>query len=97
MVGSQRQGARVGLDFIKTSQEHPEDEELSWRRSRCDCQANKGLCPCPGKKRGFTMQNHRLFVAALLLVISIGLGGCFHHAQAVAAEPLPPPVTKPLK
>jgi hypothetical protein len=50
-----------------------------------------------GKERGFTMQNHRLFVAALLLAMSIGLGGCFHHAQAVAAEPLPPPVTKPLK
>jgi hypothetical protein len=50
-----------------------------------------------GKKRGFTMKNHRLFVAALLLAMSIGLGGCFHHAQAVAAEPLPPPVIKPLK
>ncbi len=36
-------------------------------------------------------------VAFLLLTLSLGLGGCFHHAQAVAAEPLPPPVSHPLK
>jgi hypothetical protein len=41
---------------------------------------------------------HVNFVAApLLLAMSLGLGGCFHHRQAVAAEPLPPPVSKPLK
>jgi hypothetical protein len=59
--------------------------------------AHEGLCPVRGKKTGFTMQSQKLLVAALLLVMSIGLGGCFHHAQAVAAEPLPLPVTKPLK
>jgi hypothetical protein len=25
------------------------------------------------------------------------LGGCFHHNQAVYAEPLPPPVNAPVK
>jgi hypothetical protein len=75
-------------------QEHPEDKELSCRRSRCDVSHQGSLLGIGQKKRGFTMQNHRLFVAALLVVMSIGLG---HHAQAVAAEPLPPPVTKPLK
>ena len=34
---------------------------------------------------------------SLFLALSLGLGGCFHHAQAVAAEPLPPPVSHPLK
>jgi hypothetical protein len=38
-----------------------------------------------------------LIFGALLIGVSLGLGGCFHHAQAVTAEPLPPPVTKPLK
>ena len=41
------------------------------------------------------MHARKLVVAALLLSVSIGLGGCFHHGQAVAAEPLPPPVSHP--
>jgi hypothetical protein len=36
-----------------------------------------------------------LVIAALLFVVSLGLGGCFHHRQAIAAEPLPPPVSQP--
>jgi len=40
--------------------------------------------------------HHSSVVAALLLAISLGLGGCFHHNQAVYAEPLPPP-NHPLK
>jgi hypothetical protein len=43
------------------------------------------------------MHAHKLVAAALLLAMSLGLGGCFHHRQVVAAEPLPPPVSKPLK
>jgi hypothetical protein len=43
------------------------------------------------------MYIRKLVAAALLLAMSLGLGGCFHHQQAVAAEPLPPPVSKPLK
>ena len=51
-----------------------------------------------GPKNGdFIMHTPKLLVAALLLALSLGLGGCFHHAQAVAAEPLPPPVSHPLK
>ena len=38
------------------------------------------------------MHTRKLVVAFLLIALSLGLGGCFHHAQAVAAEPLPPPV-----
>lgn len=36
---------------------------------------------------------------ALLAIVaaSIALGGCFHHQQAVYAEPLPPISTPPLK
>jgi hypothetical protein len=41
------------------------------------------------------MNARKLVAAALLLAMSLGLGGCFHHQQAVAAEPLPPPVSKP--
>ena len=59
-------------------------EKGNWTRNSrgayhvCDCQPTKSL-PGFGQKNG-VMQNHRLFVAALLLVMSIGLGGCFHHA-----------------
>jgi hypothetical protein len=50
------------------------------------------------KNGDFVMHAHKFVVAAMLLAVSIGLGGCFHHAQAVAAEPLPPPVSHhPLK
>ena len=41
------------------------------------------------------MQVRKAVVAALLLTVSLGLGGCFHHGQAVYAEPLPPPVSHP--
>jgi hypothetical protein len=40
---------------------------------------------------------HNGVVAALLIAIALGLGGCFHHNQAIYAEPLPPPSTHPLK
>jgi hypothetical protein len=40
---------------------------------------------------------HRGVVVALLVAISLGLGGCFHHNQAAYAEPLPPPSNHPLK
>ena len=39
----------------------------------------------------------KLIAGALLIGVTLGLGGCFHHAQAVTAEPLPPPVSPPLK
>jgi hypothetical protein len=39
----------------------------------------------------------KLIAGALLVGVALGLGGCFHHNQAVYAEPLPPPVSKPLK
>ena len=39
----------------------------------------------------------KLIAGALLIGVALGLGGCFHHAQAVTAQPLPPPVSKPLK
>jgi hypothetical protein len=40
----------------------------------------------------------RTIVLLALVATSIALGGCFHHQQAVYAEPLPPPVsTPPLK
>ena len=39
----------------------------------------------------------KLIAGALLVGVAFGLGGCFHHNQAVYAEPLPPPVSKPLK
>ena len=46
----------------------------------------------------FIMHARKLVVAALLLSVSLGLGGCFHHGQAVVAEPLLPPVSHhPLK
>jgi hypothetical protein len=48
-------------------------------------------------KTGIHYAARKLVAAALLLAMSLGLGGCFHHRQAVAAEPLPPPVSKPLK
>jgi hypothetical protein len=33
----------------------------------------------------------RTIVAFVVLAASTMLGGCFHHNQAVYAEPLPPP------
>ena len=39
----------------------------------------------------------KLIAGALLVGVALGLGGCFHHNEAVYAEPLPPPVSKPLK
>lgn len=37
----------------------------------------------------------RIIAAISLIAISLGLGGCFHHAQTAYAEPLPPPVSHP--
>jgi hypothetical protein len=39
----------------------------------------------------------RTVVALAILAASIALGGCFHHRQAVVAEPLPPASHPPLK
>jgi hypothetical protein len=40
----------------------------------------------------------RTIVTLALLASSIMLAGCFHHGQAVYAEPLPPPVAnRPFK
>jgi hypothetical protein len=38
----------------------------------------------------------RIIITLAGLAISLALGGCFHHQQAVAAEPLPP-AHQPLK
>jgi hypothetical protein len=37
----------------------------------------------------------RTVVALALIAASVMLAGCFHHRQAVYAEPLPPPVGNP--
>jgi hypothetical protein len=37
----------------------------------------------------------RTVVALAILASSVVLAGCFHHRQAVYAEPLPPPVSNP--
>jgi hypothetical protein len=37
----------------------------------------------------------RTIVALAILASSVALAGCFHHRQAVYAEPLPPPVSNP--
>jgi uncharacterized lipoprotein YajG len=37
----------------------------------------------------------RTVVALAILASSVILAGCFHHRQAVYAEPLPPPVSNP--
>jgi len=37
----------------------------------------------------------RMIVTLAILASSIMLAGCFHHRQAVYAEPLPPPVSAP--
>lgn len=39
----------------------------------------------------------RTILALAVLATSMMLGGCFHHNQAVYAEPLPPPVNAPVK
>jgi hypothetical protein len=35
----------------------------------------------------------RIAVALAMLATSVMLAGCFHHGQAVYAEPLPPPIS----
>jgi len=35
----------------------------------------------------------RTVLALAILASSVALAGCFHHRQAVYAEPLPPPVS----
>jgi uncharacterized lipoprotein YajG len=37
----------------------------------------------------------RTIVTLAILASSVMLAGCFHHGQAVYAEPLPPPVSNP--
>jgi hypothetical protein len=37
----------------------------------------------------------RTILALAILATSLMLGGCFHHNQAVYAEPLPPPMHNP--
>ena len=37
----------------------------------------------------------RTAVALAILASSVVLAGCFHHRQAVYAEPLPQPVSNP--
>ena len=39
----------------------------------------------------------KLIAGALLAGVALGRRAGFHHNQAVYAEPLPPPVSKPLK
>jgi hypothetical protein len=41
------------------------------------------------------MSIRSVVATALLLAMSLGLAGCFHHNQAAVAEPLPPPVSHP--
>jgi hypothetical protein len=73
-------------------------KELLGRLSRCIDQVLSGeVCSRRAQNGDFIMYAPKLVVAGLLLALSLGLGGCFHHAQAVAAEPLPPPVSHPLK
>jgi hypothetical protein len=36
----------------------------------------------------------RFIIVAAVLMVLLPLGGCFHHAQAVAVEPLPTPPIK---
>jgi hypothetical protein len=36
--------------------------------------------------RGTTMR--ALIVCAIIITTAVGLGGCFHHAQAVTQQPL---------
>jgi hypothetical protein len=73
-------------------------KELLGRLSRCINQILSGEVSSRRAQNGdFIMHTRKLVVAFLLLALSLGLGGCFHHAQAVAAEPLPPPVSHPLK
>jgi hypothetical protein len=73
-------------------------KELLGRLSRCMDQILSGeVSSCRAQNGDFIMHTRKLVVASLLLTLSLGLGGCFHHVQAVAAEPLPPPVSHPLK
>ncbi len=37
----------------------------------------------------------RTILVLSILATSLMLAGCFHHRQAVYAEPLPPPVSNP--
>jgi hypothetical protein len=51
------------------------------------------------KRKGSTLGGSpmRIILALALLGASLSLSGCFHHNQAVYAEPLPPPAHPPLK
>ena len=52
-----------------------------------------------GKVKGATFGGSpmRIILALALLGASLSLSGCFHHNQAVYAEPLPPPAHPPIK
>ena len=68
-------------------------------RSRCSL--NKTAIPASSaqKLKGSTFGGSamRIIVALALLGASLSLSGCFHHNQAVYAEPLPPPAHPPIK
>jgi hypothetical protein len=49
------------------------------------------------RERTFGGSVMRIILALALLGASLLLSGCFHHNQAVYAEPLPPPAHPPLK
>jgi hypothetical protein len=34
-------------------------------------------------------------IAFAIIIVSIALGGCFHHGKSVGVEALPPPVAHP--
>jgi hypothetical protein len=36
----------------------------------------------------------RIIIVSTILAVFLPLGGCFHHTQAVAVEPLPTPPIK---
>jgi hypothetical protein len=45
-----------------------------------------------GKKRGLI--HARVMACAIIITAAVGLGGCFHHEQAVTAEPMAHPPLK---
>jgi len=100
-IDSQRYliGSVSAAHYLITAKRSPGfSKELLGRPSRCIGQILSGEVSSRRAQNGdFIMHTRKLVVAFLLIALSLGLGGCFHHAQAVAAEPLPPPVSHPLK
>ena len=70
-MGSERQGARVGLDFIETSLEHPEEDPRGTLVATITL-SHEGLCPVP---------------AALLLVMSLALAVVSIMSRLLRAPP----------